>query len=136
MIDQSQFDTNTESLKTVFKKMKKKKSSGCDGLSQEHLAAGAPTLTDILVKIFNQSINEAKFPEAWKEAVVTPVLKKGDKSLIDNYRPVSNLPAAAKLLELVICEQTSSYMEENHILPKSQHGFRQHRSTMTALTEL
>ena len=27
-------------------------------------------------------------------------------------------------------------MEENHILPKSQHGFRQHRSTMTALTEL
>ena len=36
---------------TVFKKMKKKKSSGCDGLSQEHLAAGAPRLTDILVKI-------------------------------------------------------------------------------------
>ena len=68
--------------------------------------------------------------------MVTPVHKKGDKSLIDNYRPVSNLPAAAKLLELVICEQTNRYMEENHILPKSQHGFRQHRSTMTALTEL
>ena len=116
--------------------MKKKKSSGCDGLSQEHLAAGAPTLTESLVTIFNQSICQAKFPEKWKEAVVTPVHKKGDKSLIDNYRPVSNLPAAAKLLELVICEQTNRYMEENHILPKSQHGFRQHRSTMTALTEL
>ena len=30
--------------------------------------------------------------------------------MIDNYRPVSNLPAAAKLLELVICEQTSKYV--------------------------
>ena len=78
---------------------------------QEHLAAGAPTLTKILVTIFNQSINEGNFPKAWKEAVVTPVHKKGDKSLIDNNRPVSNLPAAAKLLELVICEQMSKYIK-------------------------
>ena len=59
--------------------MKKKKSEGCDGLSQAYLAAGAPALTETLVKIFNQSINEGKFPTAWKEAIVTPVFKKGEK---------------------------------------------------------
>ena len=62
--------------------MKKKKSSGCDGLSQEHLAAGAPTLTYIRVKIFNQSINEGEFPKSWKEAIVTPVFKKVKKRMV------------------------------------------------------
>ena len=54
----------------------------------------------------------------------------------ENYRPVSCLPAAAKLLELVACQQTSKYMEDNNLLPKSQHGFRSMRSTMTAHTEV
>ena len=67
---------------------------------------------------------------------MTPVLKKGDKEFYENYRPVSCLPAAAKLLELVVCQQTSIFMEENDLLPKSQHGFRKMRSTMTALTEV
>ena len=43
-----------------FKKMKKKKSSGCDGLSQEHLAAGAPTLTDIKSLTINSAKSEIK----------------------------------------------------------------------------
>ena len=46
---------------------------------------------------------------------MTPVLKKGDKCEFENYRPVTCLPAAAKLLELVACQQTSAYMEENKL---------------------
>ena len=37
---------------------------------------------------------------------------------------------------MVACEQTSLYMEENSLLPKSQYGFRSRISTMTALTEV
>ena len=55
------------------------------------------------------------FPNNWKEGIVTPVLKKGDKAKIENYRPVSCLPAAAKLLELLVCNQTTEYMEEKLI---------------------
>jgi hypothetical protein len=128
--------TDEKTLLTTFKKLKKKKSSGCDGLTQSQLAAGAPNLTKPLVKIFNNSITEGEFPKSWKEAVVTPILKKGDKSLKENYRPVSCLPAAAKLLELLVCNQTTDYMEKNNLLPKSQHGFRSQRSTMSALSEV
>ena len=64
------------------------------------------------------------------------MFKKGDKKELENYRPVSCLPAAAKLLEKVACEQTSKYMEENNLLPKSQHDFMAKHSTMTALTEV
>ena len=49
---------------------------------------------------------------------------------------MSCLPAAAKLLELVACIQTILFMEENDLLPKTQHGFRQKRSTMSALSEV
>ena len=118
-------------LKQTIKNLKPKKSSGLDGLTQQQLKTGANILVAPLQNIFNQSITIGEFPTIWKEAVVTPVHKKGDKMLLENYRPVSCLPAAAKLLELVACTQTSEYMEKNNLLPTSQHGFRQKRSTIT-----
>ena len=66
----------------------------------------------------------------------TPVLKKGSPNLLNNYRPVSCLPAASKLLEIVICSQLSDYLESNNLLPSNQHGFRPKRSTMTAWQEV
>ena len=58
--------------------MKNKYSSGCDGISQSQLLAGAPSLSEPLRKIFNLSIESGEFPKQWKKAIVTPVLKKGD----------------------------------------------------------
>ena len=128
--------TTEKQLKIIFKKLKKKSNAGRDGITQSQLAAGAATLSKPLVKIFNNSISEGEFPKAWKEAIVTPVLKKGDKTVKENYRPVSCLPAAGKLLELLVCNQTTDYMETNGLLLKSQHDFRAQRSTMSALTEV
>ena len=54
----------------------------------------------------------------------------------ENHRPISCFQAATKLLELLACNQTTEYMEENGLLPKSQHGFRAQRSTMSALTNV
>jgi hypothetical protein len=118
------------------KKLNKKKSSGLDGLSQENLLLGAKHLIAPLTTIVNQSIEEGEFPNDWKEAAVTPVLKKGNPNLLNNYRPVSCLPAASKVLEIVVCSQLSDYLEQNNLLPKNQHGFRPRRSTMTAWPEI
>ena len=123
-------------LKTHLKKLKKKKSSGIDGLSQEHLILGATKLLTPLATIINQSILEGEFPNGWKEALVTPVLKKGCNTKLGNYRPVSCLPAASKLLEIVVCDQLSKYLELNNLLPENQHGFRPRRSTMTAWQDI
>ena len=56
--------------------------------------------------------------------------------LKENYCPVSCLPAASKLLEKVICEQVSEYLESNKLPPDNQHGFRQKRSTMSAWADI
>ena len=69
--------------------------------------------------------------DSWKEAVVTPILKKGSSSDKNNYRPVSCLITASKGLEKVVCNQMTEFLE-NNLLPKSQHGFRAKHSTMTA----
>ena len=57
-----------------------------------------------LLKIYNLSIKTGEFPTAWKEAVVTPVHKKGVRDSLENYRPVRVLPAAAKLTEYKHCD--------------------------------
>ena len=68
--------------------------------------------------------------------VVVPILKKGDPKDPKNYRPISCLAAASKVLEKVVCEQLTRFVEIHHLLPDSQHGFRANRSTMTALTTM
>jgi exonuclease III len=123
-------------LAVHMKKLNKKKSSGIDGLSQENLILGKRNLLAPLTTIINKSIEEGEFPASWKEAVVTPVLKKGSPQSLNNYRPVSCLPAASKVLEIVVCTQLSEYLEKNDLLPKNQHGFRPKRSTMSAWQEI
>ena len=45
-------------------------------------------------------------------------------------------PAASKILEHKICDQTTTFIEQNNILPPSQHGFRTGKSTMTAWADI
>jgi hypothetical protein len=89
-----------------------------------------------LTEVINSSITTGAFPEEWKEAIVVPILKKGDPKEPKNYRPVSCLPAASKVLEKVVCEQLTRFAEVHNLLPNCQHGFRTQRSTMTALSSM
>ena len=77
-----------------------------------------------LTHIINTSITSGTVPESWKEATVVPILKKGDSSDVNNYRLVSLLSAASKVLEKVVCNQIIRFLETNGLLPENQHGFR------------
>ena len=119
-----------------MKSMSKKKSKGNDGVSQECLLLGGEVLAAPLTKIINNSITSGIFPTGWKEAIVVPILKKGDPKDPKNYRPVSCLTAASKVLEKAVCQQLTRFIEIHKLLPNSQHGFRSGRSTMTALSSM
>lgn len=61
-------------------------------------------LADDVLEIVNTSLLTGLFPTILKHATVTPLLKKTnlDRSIIDNYRPISNLPFLGKILEKVV----------------------------------
>ena len=87
--------------------------------------------------VINSSIVEGQFPDSWKTAKVTPIFKnKGSKQDKMNYRPVSNLKSASKVLEMIVNQQVIRYFEVNNLLPRSQHGFRPRRSTFSAIASM
>ena len=63
-----------------------------------------------------------------------PIYKKGNKSEIENYRPIANLCSTSKILEKLILKQIH-YLESKNkldLILKSQHGFKRKKSTATA----
>ena len=85
--------------------------------------------------MFNKSLNTGKIPYDWKLANVTPIQKKGDKSLPSNYRPISLTSVVCKLMESIIRDQLVTFLEENNLVKNSQHGFRNKRSCLTNLLD-
>ena len=84
-----------------------------------------------LSTIVNLSIKNGVFPNKWKTTRVTPVFKKGDKSLISNYRPISILSNFAKAMEIHLFSNIFYHVKP--YLSSSQHGFHPGRSTDTNL---
>ena len=76
------------------------------------------------------------FPEKLKVAKVIPLFKKGVPTIINNYRPISLLPAISKVLEKIMGNQLSSYFESKKLFSKNQYGFRSGHSTEFAALEL
>ena len=62
--------------------------------------------------IVNRSICSGVFPETWKDAKVTPLLKKGDPTLLKNFRPVALLCVAAMVLEKIVADQVEDFFEK------------------------
>lgn len=86
-----------------------------------------------LCKIINLSLETGKFPESWKQSMVTPIAKIKNAIKCEDFRPVNALPVCEKLLEKVVSKQLEEYFEKNNLLIEQQSGFRQKHSCETAL---
>ena len=76
------------------------------------------------------------FTEKIKIAKVSSIFKKGDKSILSNYSPISALPFFPKILERVIYNRRYTYLADNKILFNKQFGFKAGHSTGYALLDL
>ena len=85
---------------------------------------------------FSNILSTSIYPDQWKIADVTPILKKGDKQLIKNYRPISLLPIYGKILEKNIFNHLYSYLTANRLITKNQSGFHPVDSTTNHLLYL
>ena len=123
-------------IEKIIRSLKSKTSFGYDEMTTKSLKKIAPVLLNSLTLIINQSLLTGIFPDDLKIAKVIPLYKKDDPSKMDNYRPVSLLPALSKVFERVVHTQVYDYFQENGLFFKSQYGFRGDHSTELAALEL
>ena len=88
-------------------------------------------LAPILQLIFQRSLDTGKLPDIWKEANVSPIFKKGEKSDPSNYRPIHSPVSFVRSWSTLLLQAWL-----NDILYDLQHGFREKRSCETQLIML
>lgn len=115
----------------AIRKLKPKFSSGVDGVPGFVIKGCGQLFIPILKHIFNMSLSSGVFPSLWKKAVVVPILKGGDASVVANYRPVSLLCAFSKVFEIVVHSRMTFYFRQK--ITPLQHGFLKGRSVETNL---
>ena len=84
-----------------------------------------------LLGIYNKVWEMGKFPSSWKEAVIIPIRKPGkDPSSPMNYRPIALTSHMGKIMERMVTDRLTFYIESRGLLSPSQSGFRRGRGTM------
>lgn len=122
-----------EEVKVILEKLDQYKVSSPDNLPAIFFKKLARVISLPLSMLFNKSVTEGKYPDPWKESFITPVFKSGNRSNVNNYRPISILCAISKVFERIIFNQLYKHISD-HISPV-QHGFVFGRSTQTNLLE-
>jgi endonuclease/exonuclease/phosphatase family metal-dependent hydrolase len=115
-------------------KMKYGKSPGGDGITTEALKVGGPTLIPYLSKLFNTIITTHTFPQHMCHSNIILLHKKGGKSDIGNYRPISLVSHVYKIFLKIIESRISGTLD--HQQPPEQAGFRPGLSTTDHLHAL
>ena len=92
------------------------KTHGHDEISIRMIKICDEALVKPLSLIYKNCIDTGVFPDIWKKSNIVPVYKRGDKQIIDNYRPISLLPICGKILEKILLNLIYEFLEENNLL--------------------
>lgn len=122
-----------EEVKRVLVKLDQYKASSPDSIPAVFYKNLSNSLSLPLSILFNKSIDEGTFPELWKISYVLPTFKAGNRSKVENYRPISILCTISKVFERIMFNRLYSHVK-GHI-STSQHGFVPGRSVQSNLLE-
>ena len=120
---------STDELLKIVKNLKPKTSLDVNGVSTSLLKRCILSISEPLIHIFNLSFNLGSVPRQFKIAKIVPIFKTGDRNSVDNYRPISLLCSFSKILEKIMANRLTEYLEDNDILSTHQFGFRKNHST-------
>ena len=134
----SSFNPVTESELCKVIQSSNSKYCSLDPLPTSLLKECLDPLLPILCKIVNKSLQSSVVPNEFKNAVVTPLLKKKslDSENMRNYRPVSNLPYMSKILEKLVMSRLDQHFDEHNLREVLQSAYRAGHSTETALIKV
>lgn len=97
---------------------------GSDGLSLGFVKLIMHSILPVLEHLFNNSLMNGVFPAIWKLALICPIPKIKNPTMMQHYRPISILPVLSKALERVACEQIRGYLEDSAFFDPCQSAYR------------
>jgi hypothetical protein len=112
-------------VEIAIAKLEKYKSPGSDEIPAELIQAGGEILQSAIHKLINSVWNKGELPDQWKESIIVPVHKKGDKTDCNNYHGISLLSTSYKILSNILLSRLGPYI--NEIIGDHQCGFRSNR---------
>ena len=112
---------------TITTRLDVSKSRGRDNLPPA-LFKKIPSLCKSLSHIFSFIKRTGCFPSQWKIGKVKPLHKQADKRLANNYRPITLLDIASKILER--CKFDELYPFIRPLISNSQYGFLMHNTRL------
>jgi len=116
-----------EEVKKAVDRLRSRRASGVDELPAELWKHGGKEACEILHTLISKVWVSEELPDQWKEALVVPLHKKGDRKDCANYRGISLLCTAYKVLSNILLHRLLPLSEE--VLGEYQCGFRSNRST-------
>lgn len=108
-------------------------SAGNDEICTNILKQCIDELTSVLTYLINLSFEKGTFPQRLKLSIVRPILKKGCKYDIGNYRPITLIPIISKIFEKCMLTRLIQYCTKYHIINPDQYGFQKKKSTTLAM---
>lgn len=128
--------TNETEVKKLIRELKSNKAPGIDDITSEILKHNAIALAPALTIIVNKIFETSTCPRAFKVAIIKPLYKNGDKTLPENYRPISLITSLAKIFEKILKVRLTQFFDKFKIISDSQYGFQKNKSTEDALIHL
>ena len=129
-------NTNCNEISRLLSKLNNKTSRAYDLVSNNTLKSTKDVICPYLEVLFNKCINEGVFPDAFKTAEVIPLHKGGDKFDLNNFRPISLLPAIGKLFEKLLATRIIKFFTKHDLFSSDQFGFRAKFSTDFAIADI
>jgi hypothetical protein len=100
-----------EEIKEIIKRFKNNKAPGENGITAEMLKVGGQNLEENIVKLINKAWDEETIPQRWKETLICPLHKKGDRSKCENYRGIALMDTIYKIMAVSIKSRVNEVVE-------------------------
>jgi hypothetical protein len=125
--------TSVEEVAQLLAKLDRNKANDIYKIKPTILRDLLTHLAPKLTQLYNQAIDEHRYPDPLKVTKVIELFKAKDATSPANYRPISLLPIIAKVFDTLINNQIMKHLLEHDILSPTQYAFRPHSSTVMAL---
>jgi len=118
----------TEDVKKAIRNLKNNKVVGTDGIHPELIKYGGNKLLNRMYELVRQIWEEERIAEEWKDTIIVPIHKRGDRDRCENYTGIALGNAAYKVLWNLIFGKIKPYIEK--VMGDYKKGFRDGRSVI------